>query len=146
MVLPDGCVKCGVPTPGGARTRKKLFYTPAWIWVTLLIGVVPLLVLYYVLRKPIEVSYCVCEKCTSRMGLKKGIAVAAWVLFLAAVAVGVYTGATPALVAMVVLFIAAVVATVLVSAPLRVTGYDERYFSVGGACSEFVSALGETAR
>jgi hypothetical protein len=146
MVLPEGCVKCGVPTPNGPRTRKKLYHYPVWIWVGLIAGLLPMLILYYVLRKPLDLSYCVCEKCSKSMGLKKGLAVSAWVLLLAGVAFVVATNPSIIVGAVVlgVLFVLALAATVMVSPPLRVAGYDERYFSVAGACPEFLTHVGET--
>jgi len=43
-----------------------------------------------------------------------------------------------------VLFILALVASVLVSAPLRVAAYDDRYFTVTGADPEFLAHVSET--
>ena len=145
MVLPDGCVSCGVPTPEGPRTRKKLYYYPVWIWL----GAYrrghrvrgALLHIPQAARR--ELLRCA-TSAPPAWASRRASPSRPGCCLLAAVALGVITGATWALIAIVVLLLMALGASVMVGPPLRVAGYDERYFSVAGACPEFLTHVGET--
>lgn len=144
LMLPEGCVTCGEPIVNGRRFDKTLFYCPPWVWLTILVGLLPFIIIYLVVRKPLAISYAQCNTCVGRQNAKKWIAAAVWVLFLAAVAVSIWSQSLIALIVMVVLFAGALVATTLASPPVRVTGHEGGYFLIKGGSPRFLSNLAGT--
>jgi hypothetical protein len=144
LTLPEGCVTCGDPVVNGRRFNKTLFYCSPWVWLTILVGLLPFIIIYLVVRKPLAISYAQCSTCVGRQNTKKWIAVGVWVVFLAMVAVSIWSQSLIAVIVMIVLFLGALVATVLANPPLRVTGYESGYFFVKGASPRFLANLAGT--
>jgi hypothetical protein len=141
LVLPEGCVGCGDPVVGGRRFNRTLYYCAPWVWLTILIGLLPFIIVYLVVRKPLALSYAQCNACAGRQDLKKWIAVGVWILLLAMIVVSIWSQSTIAIAVMAVLFVGALVATVIAGPPLRVTGHSLGYFTVKGASRRFLSNL-----
>ncbi len=62
MELPDRCVECGRDASGGRRVDTRLYWYPRWIWVGILWGVFPVVLLYYAARRPLEIRYSLCPQ------------------------------------------------------------------------------------
>jgi hypothetical protein len=81
MYLPEYCVKCGQDATHGRRTHGARYYYPPWIFLGLFAGLIPLIILSYVGRKQLDISYSLCPDCVRRQKNKKWIAVGAWIVF-----------------------------------------------------------------
>ena len=146
--LPLGCVKCGERAHDGRRFDRVLYYCAPWVWVTFLVGawLVPL-ILYVTTRKPVKVGYSLCDACSKKQDLKKIAAIAGWVLFLAVIVASVATeNVMLAAFGIPVVFLGAVVASVLANPPLRVAGMNQGYFELAGASPLFRSRVQESLR
>jgi len=142
ITLPACCVRCGQDSGNGVRVGTTLYAVPRWIWVGLLWGVFPVILLYYAARRPCDVEYWVCDECVARMRKRRCIALVLWAFFLAAVVVSVTSGLSWYVgVAVLLLVVAAMIASRDPS--LTAAGRDGRRFAVRGACPEFIAKVTE---
>jgi hypothetical protein len=58
--LPDICLKCGQPTSN--RVKKTFNWNPPWIWVTILAGLLPYVIVAAVTRKTITARLPMCDQ------------------------------------------------------------------------------------
>ena len=105
-----------------------------------LIGLLPLVPLYFAGRKALDISYSLCPECDRVEKRKKWIAAGAWLLTAASVLVSVALDDAWVLIASGILLAAAVVASFLTNAPVLVSGYKDRVFTVKGVSEEFLAA------
>lgn len=140
--LAENCVKCGKDAAHGLRINTTQHFSPRWVLLGL-VGLFPLILLYFVGRKTLRISYSLCPKCARVERRKKWIAAGAWALVAALVLVSVWQNDAWILIAAGVVLIAAVVASYLANSPLLVNGYKDRIFTVKGASQEFLASRGE---
>lgn len=142
MSLPGRCVKCGKDTSRGGRVEKTLYGYSPWIILTVFLGVLPLLLVYYLTRQRLQISYSVCEDCARSRTTRQWAAGGVWVLFVLLLAAGLAAALPAALwILTLVVFVGALVASSLAAAPLRVTGVNGSRFTIKGAGQEFLAAL-----
>ena len=61
-ILPERCVICNADTSdSGKRYEKKLSYVSPFIYILLLVNILILLIVYLVIRKPVSISYSICD-------------------------------------------------------------------------------------
>jgi hypothetical protein len=58
-ILPDVCMRCG--TPADRTRRTKFSWYPPWVWVLLLVGILPFLIVALVLTKKMTVPVGLCD-------------------------------------------------------------------------------------
>lgn len=147
MFLPEYCVKCGRDAAHGRRTLGARYYYPPWIFLGLIAGLIPLIILSYVGRKQLQISYSLCPECARRQKNKKWIAIAAWVVL----AVVVYASLVLVNVALLILagflFVLAWVVSYLANQPLTIAGYNSKtqVFTVKGAGERFFAVVDRPA-
>jgi hypothetical protein len=142
MSLPCHCVKCGKDASGGDLYDRTLYGYPQWIVAAILFGVLPLLVLYYALRKPLRISYYTCPACVRSRKKKLVTTWGLWALFVASLVAAIGMSSSAIGIASAALFVAAVVMSALAAAPLRVLACAAGLFTVKGAGPEFLAYLG----
>ncbi len=143
MELPDRCVECGKDASGGRRVDTRLYWHPRWIWVGILWGVVPVALLYYAARRPLEISYSLCAQDDRSLRLRKRAALVMWALFGALLIAAIATHFNRACVfATVALFFAAVIAHFMSLVPLTAAGHEDGVFGVKGFSKNFLLAAG----
>ena len=143
MELPERCVECGREASGGRRVHTRLFWHPRWIWVGILWGVVPVVLLYDAARRPLEISYSLCPHDDRSLRMRKRAALVMWALFVALLIAAVATHFNRACVfAAVALFFAAAIAHFMSLVPLTVAGHEDGVFGVKGFSKKFLLTVG----
>jgi hypothetical protein len=144
MTLPDRCVKCGKDASRGRRVEQTLYGYSPWIVLTIFIGLLIFIIIYYATRQPLLLGYATCPDCTRSREVKRRVSWGAWALFavLLVAAVGFLSSVLGILSA--VAFVGAITASILAGPPLRVIGVSGNVFTVKGAGQEFLAALGRT--
>lgn len=143
--LVEDCVKCGKDAAHGRRINTTQHFSPRWVLLGLLAGLIPLIPLYFVERKTLRLSYSLCPECAGAARREKWIAAGAWLMVAASVLVSIGLNDAWVLIASGVLFVAAVVASVLTNSPVIVNGYEDGVFTVKGASQEFLASRGNPA-
>lgn len=60
--LPMRCLKCNAECgEADVRITKKLHFASPWIYVLLLVNIIVLVIVYYIVRKPVEISFSRCH-------------------------------------------------------------------------------------
>ena len=137
--LPPICIDCGQRSSNNARFETTLYWYPTWIWVGILFGVFPAVLLYFAARRPLHIRYCLCEQHVRWRRAQKRVAYAAWVIFVALMVACVTTRMNPPLlVAAVVMLVVAAVLYMMAWLPLRVAGHEDGVFGVRGFGKEFL--------
>jgi hypothetical protein len=144
MKLPDRCVECGREASGGRRVETTLYWYPRWIWVGILWGVFPAILLYFASRRRLEISYSLCPDDDRSLRKRKRVAMGIWALFVAFVIAAVATHFNRfCMIAALVLFFVAWIVQMMTGVPLTVAGHEDGVFGVKGFGKEFLSAAGE---
>ncbi len=139
MSLPDLCVECGRDASGGRRVDARLYWYPRWIWVGILWGVFPVVLLYYAARRPLEISYSLCPQDDRSLRTRKRAALVMWALFVALLIAAIATHFNRAcVIATVVLFFAAVIAHFMALVPLTAAGHEDGVFGIKGFSKNFL--------
>jgi len=142
MSLQPDCIRCGRDARGGRRVEGRLDYYPRWVWLGLVGGLLPVIVLCFIGRKKLRISFSLCPDCARRQRWKQGMAAATWVLVAASILVSVKLDDAWILIGTALLFVGAIVASVLGSDPLQVSAYQDRVFTVKGFGREFPALPG----
>jgi hypothetical protein len=58
--LPPVCMCCGAPAT--VWKKKKFSYTPSWVWILLLAGILPLLIVSLIITERLTVAAPLCER------------------------------------------------------------------------------------
>ena len=145
MLLIEKCVKCGNDAAHGHRIHVTQYFSPRWVWLGLLAGLLPLIPCYLIGRKTLRLSYSLCPECDRVEKRKKWIAAGAWLLLAATALVSIELNDAWILIAGGVLLVVAVVASFLANAPVLVSGYKDRVFTVKGVSQEFLALRGTPA-
>ena len=144
MKLPDCCVECGRKASGGRRVEATLYWYPRWIWVGILWGVFPAILLYFASRRRLEISYSLCPDDNRSLRTRKRVALGTWALFVAVVIAAAATHFNRScMIAAFVLFFVALIVQMMASVPLMVGGHEDGVFGVKGFGDEFLLAAGE---
>ena len=142
MEMPDRCVECGRDASAGRRVDTTLHWYPRWIWVGILWGVIPAVLLYYAARRPLEISYSLCPQDDRSFRIRKRAALVMWALFVALLIAAVATHFNRAcVIATVALFFVAVIAHLMALVPLTAAGHEDGVFGVKGFSKDFLQAV-----
>jgi hypothetical protein len=139
MRLIENCVKCGADATRGRRFDTVRYFYPLWIWLGLFVGVVPVVGLFYTVRKPLEISFSLCPECERTRRRSMWAAVAAWVLTTATTLVAVWRADAWILIGAAVLFVVAVVASIRANTPLAAVACKKETFTVKGFGKGFMA-------
>jgi hypothetical protein len=140
MELPGRCVECGGDVSGGRRVDSTLYWYPRWIWVGILWGVIPVILLYYASRRPLKIGYSLCPKDDWSLRMRKRVEMVMGALFAAFLIAGVATHFNRfCMIAAIVLFIAALIVHFMAQVPLRAAGHEDGVFGVRGFSKDFLS-------
>lgn len=145
MLLVERCVKCGKDAAHGHRVDTTQHFAPRWVYLGLLPGLLPLIPCYYIGRKTLRLSYSLCPDCDRVQKRKKWIAAGAWLLLTASALLSIELNDAWILIASAFLFVVAVTASFVANAPLLVSGYEDRVFTVKGVGQEFLAPRGTPA-
>jgi hypothetical protein len=144
MKLPERCVECGRKASGGQRVQTTLYWYPRWIWVGIIWGVFPALLLYFASRRPLDISYSLCADDYRSLRARKRAAMGAWALCVVLLIAAVATHFNRfCLIAAFVLFFVAVIVQMMARVALTVAGHDGGVFGVRGLSKDFLSAAEE---
>ena len=119
LLIPlDVCAKCGQTPTEPKVYDRKLYYTPPWVYLLLLLNVLIFIIGALVARKQLQAQFAVCSPCRSQR-LKRilgaiGAAIAAFVLLIVSIANDIGTLMVVSLLA----FLGALVATLIVARPV----------------------------
>jgi hypothetical protein len=132
------CVTCGQNAAHGKRVNTAQHYAPLWVYLSVVLGFLPLLAVYLVFRKEARLSYSLCPDCYQKRTVKKNACIAVWAAAAVSVVAAIAVGEPRVLILTGVLFLAAVVASFLMRYPLLVVGYHDFIFDVKGFGGEFL--------
>jgi hypothetical protein len=139
MELPPICIDCGRERPDNVQVDTTLYWYPRWIWLGVLWGVFPIVLLYFAARRPLRIGYSLCEEHRRWRRTQMRMAYGAWAVFVAVVVADIVThGWPPLLIALVVALVIAAVLHMMAWLPLRVAGHEEGVFGVRGFSKEFL--------
>jgi hypothetical protein len=139
IALPPICVDCGRESPDNLYIETKLYWYPRWIWVGLIWGVFPAVLLYYAARRPLLIGYALCDDHVRWLRARRRLAYTMWAIFVALVVASVATRAwEPLLIATFVVFVISAIASMMSWSPLRVAAHDDGVFGVRGFSAEFL--------
>jgi hypothetical protein len=142
MSLVENCVRCGTYAAHGRRIDATRYFYPLWVWLGLLAGLIPLIVLCAVGRKTLHISFSLCPECARAQRNRRWIAAGAWGLVLLSIVASVGLNEAWILVGTGILFLGAVAASFLANAPLQVVGYKDQVFTVKGFGKKFLELRG----
>lgn len=145
--LPALCLKTGQPLTG-EHWRKKvtIAWSPPWVYIGILGGILPLLILILIAQKKGEITYSLSPG--ARKSILKRRLIGLGVLLAAITAIGAcfFTGAesndiTGILALTGFLLLIASLVIMILAAPIRATGHRNGWFRIKGAGPDFVSTL-----
>jgi hypothetical protein len=145
MLLVEKCVKCGKDAAHGHRVHTTQYFAPRWVYLGLLAGLLPLIPCYYIGRKTLRLSYSLCPECDHVEKRKKWIAAGSWLGLAASALLSIELNDAWILIASGILLVAAVIASFLANAPVLVSGYRDKVFTVKGVSQEFLALRGTPA-
>jgi hypothetical protein len=143
--LPNRCIHTNqdVP-PSGWRKRKQITWTPQWVFITILLSPLVLLLLALVLQKKAHITYSMSQAARSRLMRKRLI----WLgIFAAGVAIavagGMFLSSDESLIAVLAGILVGFVGLVgsVVQYALAVTGHRDGRFTVKGCCEAYLNSL-----
>jgi hypothetical protein len=146
--LPDVCMKCGAAA--ALRKQKRFSWHPPWIFVFLIVGGLPglivLLILMSVLGRRMKVLVPLCDAHRYHWGSRLAIALGGLALLIALLVAGlVATDGNPPgayLVALIVGFVAWLIAVIVAqSTAIRPLEITDRSITLTGVSGDFISAL-----
>ncbi len=73
--LPPMCFRCGGP-PAGAPLKVNLTWVPKWIYLLLFTGVIPLVIVYLIVRKQATIYPYLCDRHRAQRKLWNGLLIA----------------------------------------------------------------------
>lgn len=141
IILPHLCVKCARPSDGGIRYEASLDWTPGWIWLGVLWGFFPVILLYYAYVRRVDAEYSLCREHLCVLRRRKRAAL--WLAAAFAAALAAAIAAQIVLLGAVAgaLLIAAVVSYVLSRPPLRAAGHEDGTFGIKGFGPDFLNVV-----
>jgi hypothetical protein len=142
MRLIENCVKCGADATRGRRFDTMRYFYPVWIWLGLFVGVIPVIALFYAVRKPLEISFSLCPACEQTRRRNMWTALGAWVLTTATILVAVWLADAWILIGTAVFFLAGVVTSIRANTPLAAIGHKKQVFTVKGFDKGFMACRG----
>lgn len=146
IILPQNCIKCGEGVrPLLDMKQRTVYYTPAWAYLGLLGGVLPLLILVLVTRKACLVTFGLCDAHRKRrfrnLLISNGFLVLSIVLFIIGVSDSRKLPNETLLFGGILMFIGSLIA-IGVSAKLLVAKqHNKGVFHIQGFKSGFLSKL-----
>lgn len=142
LVLPAQCVECGRDASHETRVDTVLHWYPAWIWVGLIWGLLPVVLLYYAARRPLRISYSLCPEHRRTLVVKKRIIAGMWALFAFVAIVAVAAPFNSYLIAgALVLFVVTLIVHFAAGLSLRVTRHRKGIFTVIGFGQGFLAEV-----
>lgn len=147
-VLPPRCIRTNAPIGQNDRTiTKRMAYTPGWVWIFILAGLLIALLLAVILQKRFTIAYCLSEAEAIR---RRNRLIVGWLLLPSSLVMAVLGGiasgegstwGSAGLVAGILLLLTSMV--LLVSAnPLTVVGHKNGWFILKGCSREFLDSIG----
>ncbi len=141
MIFPPICIKCGSSQVEEKKFQKKLTYCPSWVYLLFFISILVLLIVYYLVRKQVDVHYYLCPGCWDAHKTKRTINAVMWLGFLGLLISAIALESGELGILSLAAFIGGLVTAVLASTPLRVDDYDKPQFLVKGFKEDFVNAF-----
>ena len=140
LASPSVCAKTGAQT---IRTAKqRLVHTPVWIWILLLFGIFPLLVVYYFTRKVLDVEIPISDELARRRFRFRLRTVVVLVVSLALAIVGAYRGESLATIAGVTGLVGVVALGPIIGARMWITArYDGESIKLSQLDPSYVAQL-----
>jgi hypothetical protein len=138
--FPESCVKTG-RTENLVEVRKKLYWTPSWVWIFILINVLILAIVYFVTRKPIHVVYYI-DRTNLRIKLTVGVLL--FVGGLVGLAAGGMTETSLLVIGGIIALIAGLVMVALYGTTLKPVAHKDGIFRLKGFGDEFLQVVRET--
>lgn len=131
FVFPENCVQCGESCFGHMK-KRQLYYAPVWMWFFILLNLAVLALVYFIIRKRLDVTFGFCEKHKSKKRLYGIISIIS-ILAGVGMAVGSVALAFPILaVATPFLVVAALVFFVLCNKTITISGHNKGEFTIKG--------------
>lgn len=145
-ILPKMCVKCCTSEGDMKRYRKSIDWcSPVVLFILFLCGLLPLLLVYFLIRKRIHVSFWLCEKHARRYEALRKINLVVWVLFLlllgCSFAFSEYENVHVFWIAAFSTFIIGLGTAIAGSSPVQVHEYREGWFLFKGINRDMISTL-----
>ncbi len=136
--LPAYCVKCGSATEsGGRRINQKLSWSSRWLLLLIIVNIIVLLVVYLIVRSRVNVGYSICPTCWSKLVKWRYIALGFWLA-------GILVVFTPYLIWSFLVFVFALVFTMLGQRPIRVSKCVKKEFFLVGFGPNFLTRIAQT--
>ena len=129
FVFPENCVLCGENCSGHMK-KKKLYYAPVWMWIFILLNLLVLAIVYFIVRKPLDITFGYCEQHRSK---KRIYGIISHVSFIVGVGFAILAGVLAAQILAIVtpiLIIASLIFLVLNNRTITVVGHNKGEFTI----------------
>lgn len=145
-VLPALCLKTGEQLSGDHwRKKVTIAWAPPWVYVGILGGILPLLILILIAQKKGEITYSLSSSARKRIVKRRLIGLGVLLCGVAAIGACIVNDGKGDITGILVLTGLVLLITGLVimvlSAPIRVTGHRNGWFRIKGAGADFISTL-----
>ena len=140
-LLPRRCIKTNSPVTDKDMTRREFYQFNAWWGLTIMLGVLMYVVLYYALRKKCVLTYGIApevrRRYTNRLLIKWLIAMSLFLGFLFSTA----SNSPTAIITMLCLFLVSLIILPFGNIPLTVKRWGDERFWIKGCGHEFLMSL-----
>ena len=148
-LLPELCLKTGQPvTADGWQKKVAITWSPPWVYLGILGGLIPLVILILVAQKKGQIRYSLSSEAWEKIKKRRAIGFLILLGFFATIAACFVPGMDEELIGILIMtgFLLLIVSLVVFisSAPIRAVRFRNGWFQVKGAGAEFLSTL--TAR
>jgi hypothetical protein len=144
--LPNTCVRTNEPVdPAGWRKKMQITWCPSWVFITLLGGLLPLLIVMLIAQKKAKITYSLGTAARARILRRRGIGFGLLVLSLGMMAVGANQSSAWDLAGLVIFggVVALIVSLVffIIANPVKVVKFRDGWFRIKGCSKEFLATL-----
>lgn len=136
--LPHVCIHCGEDASAGRRFDRKIYWTPPWIYLLLLIGPIFVVIGSMFVRKPLQIDYAICLDCNGRRKTKIAIVSLIWLALLGCTMIAIAWESFVMGGVCVCLFLAGIVGLILCGEHFKATSHNNGIFEVSGAKAPFL--------
>lgn len=140
-LFPPRCIKCNSPDNLKWKIRQ-LTWAPPYLYVVLLIGVIPALIILMLLQRKAKVQMAVCTVCRKKVRMRALIAWGIFLLSVVSIVLAIALDKGVIAIAFPILFLGAIIYGIIACRYFTVSNIDTKgVVTLKGLCPAFVGAL-----
>lgn len=141
-VLPEICPKTNQPVFQQDIVRRQLTWcSPFVLLLALLGGALPLIIVYFVIRKQCDITYGLAPEVRRRTRNRRIVTVLVAVVLFCSLPFAAAIDSTPLIIVVVVLFFVAVISLFVGNSPLTIKKHCKGDFWIAGCSSDFLARI-----